>query len=109
MDNWEEYVHRRRTCNQQEQENQFKIRNPDKPVRMGWTINKLAEVGENRGSFVLNQVVEVGKATYTDVPHGKTYNIVNQLVSDEKGEGIVVAMDSGFPTLGLLKDAKYME
>ena len=41
--------------------NQFKIRNPDKPIRMGWTINKLAEVGEKGGSFVSNHLARVGK------------------------------------------------
>ena len=25
--------------------NKFKIRNPDKPVRMGWTVNKIADMG----------------------------------------------------------------
>ena len=51
-----------------------------------------------------NHVVEVGKATSTDLSNGKTYNIVNQLLSDNKGEGNVVAIDSGYPTLGLLKE-----
>ena len=66
--------------------NQFNIRNPDKHVRIGWTINNFAEVGEMRGSFESNHVVKVGKATYADVSNGKTYNIVNQLLSDEKGD-----------------------
>ena len=51
--------------------NQFKIRNPDKPVRIGWTINKVAKVGLKGGSFVFNHFVKVGKATYTDVSKGK--------------------------------------
>ena len=64
--------------------NQFKIRNPDKPVRMGWIINKLAEVGEKGGSFVSNHIVKVGKATYTDVSKGKTYNMVKLRLTDVK-------------------------
>ena len=53
-----------------------------------------------------SHVVKNGKATYTDVSNGKTYDIVNQLLSAGKGEGKVVTMDSGFPTLSLLKDAE---
>ena len=85
--------------------NQFKIRNPDKPVRMGWTINKLAEVGEKGGSFVSNHLVKVGKATYADVSRGNTYSMVKLLLTDVIGKGKLVAMDSGSPTLCLLRDA----
>ena len=73
---------------------------------MGWTINKLAEVGANGGSFVSNYLVKVGKATYTDVSKGKTYNMVKLLLTYVIRQGKLVAMDSGFPTLCLLRDAK---
>ena len=86
--------------------NQFKIRNPDKPVRMGWTINKLAEVGGKGGNFVSNHLVKVGKATYTDVSKGKTHNMVKLLLTDVIREGKLVVMNSGFPTLYLLRDEK---
>ena len=74
---------------------------------MGWTINKLAEVGaKGRGSFVSNHLVKVGKATYTDVSKGKTYNMVKLLLTDVIGQGKLVAMDSGSPMLCLLRDTK---
>ena len=53
-----------------------------------------------------NHLVKVGKATYTDVSKGKTYNMVKLLLTDVIGEGKLVAMDSGFPTLCLLRDEK---
>ena len=87
--------------------NQFKIRNPDKPIRIGWAINKLAELVKKGGSFVSNHLVKVGKATYnTDVFKEKTYSMVKLLLTDVIGQGNLVAMDSGFPTLCLLRDAK---
>ena len=53
-----------------------------------------------------NHLTKVGKYTYTDTTHGKNYNAVEQLIHDVKGMGKTVTMDSGFPTLKLLKDAK---
>ena len=53
-----------------------------------------------------NHHVKVGKATYTDVSKGKTYDLVKLLLIDVRGQGKLVAMDSGFPTLCLLRDAK---
>ena len=76
--------------------NQFKIRKPDKPIRMGWTINKLAEVGEKGGSFASNHLARVGKATYTDVFKGKTYNIVKLIFTDVIGQGKLVANGQWF-------------
>ena len=86
--------------------NHFKIRNPDKPVRMGWTISKLAEVGGKEDNFVSNHLVKVGKATYTDVSKGKTYHMVKLLLTDVIGEGNLVVMNSGFLALCLLRDEK---
>ena len=82
---------------------------------MGWNINKLAEVGakEKGGSFVCNHLVKVDKATdvsrdvsKTDVSKEKTYNMVKLLLTNVIGPGKLVALDSGFPTLCLLRDAK---
>ena len=86
--------------------NIYKTRNPDKPIRMGWTVNKLADKGELGGYFVYNHLTKVGKYSYTDLSKGKNYNIVDQLISEVKGLGKTVVMDSGFPTVSLVKDAK---
>ena len=85
--------------------NVYKTRNPDKSIRMGWMVNKLADKGKKGGYFVYNHLTKVGKYTYTDATHGKNYNAVEQLIHDVKGMGKTVTMDSGFPTLKLLKDA----
>ena len=66
----------------QRKRNQLKIRNPDKPVKMGWTINKLAEDGEKGGSFVSDHLVKVGKATCPVASKGKTYDMVKLLLTD---------------------------
>ena len=34
--------------------NRYKIRNPDKRIRMGWTISKLCDQGELGGNYVAN-------------------------------------------------------
>ena len=72
---------------------------------MGWTINNLAEVGEKGGSFLSNRLAKIGKATCTE-GKGKTYSMVKLLLTDVIRQGKLVAMDSGFPTLCLLRDAK---
>ena len=54
----------------------------------------------------VSYLVKVFKATYADVSKGKTYNMVKLLLTDVIGQGKLVAMDSGFPTLCLLRDAK---
>ena len=58
--------------------NAFKTREPEKPIREGWTVIKLGEAGENKGSFVLNDSVKCGKHTHTNTDKGKNYNVVNQ-------------------------------
>ena len=73
---------------------------------MGWTVNKLADKGELGGYFVYNHLTKVGKYSYTDLSKGKNYNVVDQLISEVKGLGKTVVMDSGFPTVSLVKDAK---
>ena len=65
-----------------------------------------AEVGGKEGSFVSNHLVKVGKATYTDVSKGKTYNMVKLRLTDVIGQGKLVVLNSGFPTLCLLRDEK---
>eukprot|EP00794_Sanderia_malayensis_P004514 gene4514-biopygen3674 len=86
--------------------NPYKIRNPDKPVRMGWTVCKVSDKGKFGGNFVINHVTKVGKKTYRNAQNGKNYDIVEQLLSGYKGTGRLVVMDSGYPTLKLLTDAK---
>eukprot|EP00794_Sanderia_malayensis_P001103 gene1103-biopygen337 len=86
--------------------NPYKIRNPDKPIRMGWTICKVSDKGANGGNYVANHVVKVGKKTYKTSGNGKNYDIVEQLISEFKDSGRLVVMDSGFPTIKLMEDAK---
>ena len=85
--------------------NKFKIRNPDKPIRMGWTVNKIADQGEFGGYYTYNHLVKVGNKTYNNTEFGKNYNTVDQLLEGLKGMGRLVVMDSGFPTIKLLKDS----
>eukprot|EP00795_Rhopilema_esculentum_P004046 gene4046-20219_t len=86
--------------------NPFKIRNPDKPIRMGWTICKLSDRGKYGGNFVANHVVKCGSKTYKKAANGKNYDIIEQLIENFKNEGRLVVMDSGFPTTKLMEDAK---
>eukprot|EP00794_Sanderia_malayensis_P005758 gene5758-biopygen4674 len=88
--------------------NPYKSRNPDKPVRMGWVVCKISDRGELGGNFVYNHVVKVGKKTYLNPQRGKNYDIVYQLLSGMKDNGRLVIMDSGFPTIDLLKDARVL-
>ena len=39
--------------------NPYKTRNPDKPIRMGWTVDKVVDKGEQGGYFTLNHLVKV--------------------------------------------------
>eukprot|EP00112_Aurelia_sp_Birch-Aquarium-sp1_P010950 Seg2314.4 transcript_id=Seg2314.4/GoldUCD/mRNA.D3Y31 product="hypothetical protein" protein_id=Seg2314.4/GoldUCD/D3Y31 len=43
---------------------------------------------------------------YTSTAKGKTYNIVEQLTEAHKNQGKMLVLDSGFPTLSLIEDAK---
>ena len=86
--------------------NKYKTRNISKPIRMGMTINKIGNKGIIGGYFVYNHLVGVGRYTYTDTAKGKFYNIVDQLTENLKHQGKTVVMDSAFPTVILLKDAK---
>ncbi len=86
--------------------NPYKTRNPDKPIRMGWTVCKISDKGIHGGYFVVNHVVKVGKKSYKSPQNGKNYDIVDQLLSGLKGVGRSVVMDSGFPTLKLLRDSR---
>eukprot|EP00794_Sanderia_malayensis_P000684 gene684-biopygen1109 len=88
--------------------NPYKSRNPDKPVRVGWTVCKISDRGELGGYFVYNHVVKVGKKTYLNPQRGKNYDIVYQLLSGLKDNGRLVVMDSGFPTIDLQKDARVL-
>ena len=54
----------------------------------------------------MSNLVRVGKAAYTDVSKGKTYNIVKLILTDVKREGKLVGMNSGFATPYLLRDEK---
>ena len=88
--------------------NAFKTRNPDKPIRMGWTIYKLGERGQFGNYMITNHLVNVGKKTYTSTANGKTYNIVDQLMEQHKDQGKLLVLDNGFPTVKLMKDAKIL-
>ena len=50
--------------------------------------------------------MKVGRKTYTSTARGKTYHIVDQLLSSHNGNGKRVVLDNGFPTIKLLEDAK---
>eukprot|EP00794_Sanderia_malayensis_P001952 gene1952-biopygen1771 len=86
--------------------NPFKIRNLDKPIRMGWTVCKLSDKGKHGCYFVLSHVTKVGKKSYVHPENGKNYDIVDQLLQGVKGSGRLVVMDSGFPTIKLLTEAR---
>ena len=88
--------------------NPYKVRNPNKPIRMGWTVSKISDKGQHGGYFIANHVVKVGKKSYVSPQNGKNYDIVEQLLSGLKNNGCSVIMDSGFPTLKLLLDARRM-
>ena len=100
-------MHRRREIRQQSKRNSFKIRNPDKPIKMGCTIQK--KIGEKRqcgGYMITDHLVKVGKKTYTSLEKGKTYNIVKQLLGYRKGRGKLLVLVNGFPTRALLEDPR---
>ena len=86
--------------------NPYKIRNTDKPIRMGWTVCKVSDKGLHGGHFIANHVVKVGKKTCHSSGNGKNYDIVEKLLEDFKHRGRLVVMVSGFPTLRLLVDSK---
>ena len=68
----------------------------------------LGEVGENKGSFVLNDLMKCRKHTHTNTDKGKNYNIVNQVSDcmDILGSGRLVVLDSAYVTTILFEDAK---
>ena len=78
--------------------NPYKVRNPDKPIRIGWTICEISDKGLHGGYYVANHVVKVGKKSYKYPENGKNYDIVDQLLSSLKNGGRLVVMDSGFST-----------
>ena len=58
--------------------NPLKVRNPDKPIRMGWTMC-ISDKGQYGGYFVFSHVVKVGKKSYIHPQNGNNYDIVDQL------------------------------
>ena len=48
---------------------------PDKPIRMGWTVDKLANKRALGGYCIHNHLTKVEKYSYTDTSKGKNYNI----------------------------------
>ena len=88
--------------------NPYKIRNPEKPIKMGWTIYKIGERGQFGGYAITDHLAKVGRKTYTSTSRGKTHNIVDQLLDPHKGKGKLLVLDNGFPTVKLLEDAKQM-
>ena len=69
---------------------------------------KLGKAGENKGSFVLNDLVKCGKHTHTKTDKGKNYNVVNQVLDcmNILGSGRLVVLDSAYVTKILFEDAK---
>ena len=88
--------------------NPYKVRNPEKPIRMGWTISKISDKGLHGGYYVSNHVAKVGKKIYKHPENGKNYDIVDQLLSGLKNGGRLVVMDSRFPTVKLMLDVKLL-
>ncbi len=86
--------------------NPFKTRNPDKPIRMGWTVDKIPDCGEHGGYSIFNHLVKVGKYTYIDTHKGKNYKVVDQLTEGLKNKGKMIVLDRGYPTVNLLNDSK---
>ena len=76
--------------------NPFKVRNPDKPIRMGWTVCKISYKGQYGGYFVCNHVVKVGKKSYVHPQNEENYDIVDQLTAGLKNSGRLVVIDIGF-------------
>ena len=72
---------------------------------MGWTICKASDKGLYGGYYLANHVVKVGRKSYK---HGKNYDMVDQLLSGLQNGGRLVVMDSGFPTVKLMLDAKLL-
>ena len=86
--------------------NPFGTLNPEKPIKMGWTVFKLGEQGKFGGYMITDHLVKVGRKTYTSTARGKIYNIVDQLLSSHKGNGKLVILGNGFPKIKLLEDVK---
>ena len=66
---------------------------------------KISDKGQYGGYFVCNHVVKVGRKSYVHPQNGKDYDIVDQLIDGLKNSGRLGVMDSGFPTLKLMKDS----
>ena len=47
--------------------NAFKTRNPDKPIKEGWTVSKLGDKGEKDSTYILNDIVKCGSYTYSKI------------------------------------------
>ena len=58
---------------------------------------------------VCNQAIKVGKKTYAKNPQkNQNYGIADQLLSIPTGNGRLAIMDSAFPLVNLLKDARVL-
>ena len=67
--------------------NNYKVRNPDKPILMGWTICKISDKRVQGTTYVANHVAKVGMKSYKYPENGKNSNIVGQLLSGLKNGG----------------------
>ena len=88
--------------------NPYRVRNPDKPIRVGWEICKLSDKGLHGGYYIANYVVKVGRKSYNYQEYGKNYDIVDQLLSGLKNGGRLVVMNSSLPTVKLMLNAKLL-
>ena len=65
----------------------FKVRNPDKPIRMGRTVCKISDKGQYGGYFACHHVMKVGKKSYIHPQNGKNCDMVDQLAAGLKDSG----------------------
>ena len=79
---------------------------PDKPIRMGWTVDELADKGELGGYCVHSHQTKVEKYSYRDTSKGKNHNVVNKLTTEVKGSKKPLLWIAVFSTLSLVEDAR---
>ena len=90
-----------RIVSKNKRKNVHKTRNP-KPIRMRWTVDKLADKGALGGYYVHNDQTKVGKYSYTYTSKSKNYNVVKKQPTYSRGSKTIV-MDT---TLSLVEDAR---
>ena len=64
--------------------NPYKIRNPEKPIKMGWTIYKIGERGQFGGYAITDHLAKVGRKTYTSTSRGKPITLLINCLTPTK-------------------------